>query len=74
MTEDEALVNYVHCVNRNPVRWMGHKYNMSEADVAELKESGLRKYRDNGGEFPYGDVELPGPRCGCKCKQAIVPQ
>ncbi|MDR2845646.1 MAG: hypothetical protein LBV63_00025 [Candidatus Methanoplasma sp.] len=74
MTEDEALVNYVHLVNRDPVKWMGYKYNMSEARVFELRENGLRKYRDNGGKFPYDDVEPPGPKCNsCKCKQAIVP-
>jgi hypothetical protein len=75
MTENEALVNYVHLVNRDPIKWMKYKYNVSEDEAIELKESGLLKYRNNGGQFPYYDVEPPGPRCAsCTCKRAILPQ
>ncbi|MDR0887930.1 MAG: hypothetical protein LBM39_01940 [Candidatus Methanoplasma sp.] len=75
MTDEEALVNYVHCVNRDPVKWMSYKYNMPAEKVAELRESGLRRYHANGGKCPYGDVEPPGPKeKKCNVQRIIVPQ
>lgn len=75
MTEEEALVNYVHCVNRDPVKWMGYKYGMAAEKAASLRESGLRAYEKNGGTFPYAHVEPPGPVRTCRCSpKVIVPQ
>ncbi|MDR3206027.1 MAG: hypothetical protein LBT41_02880 [Candidatus Methanoplasma sp.] len=74
MTEEEALVNYVHCVNRDPVKWMNYKYGMGAERVAELKASGLESYKENGGAFPYSHVSPPGPRPACRCVNVISPQ
>lgn len=75
MTDDEALVNYVHLVNADPYKWMQHKYCMDQPTCESLRESGAEKYVKNGGTIV---LETAAPKKkkkhACKCKKAIVPE
>jgi len=75
MSEKEALVNYVFCVNPDPLVWLDHKYKMSPGEAESLKRSGLETYERNGGSR-YGDgIEKANPKKRtCKCRKPILPE
>jgi hypothetical protein len=75
MSEKEALVNYVFCVNPDPLAWLEHKYKMSPEEAESLKVSGLGTYERNGGSR-YGDgIEKASPKKKtCNCRRPILPE
>jgi len=74
MTEEEAVVNYVFCINPDPLRWLGHRYGCSEEVAMRLMMSGTRKYADRTGCTPSDHVKpFAKDRKVCKCKRPIVP-
>lgn len=78
MTELEAVVNYVFCVNPKPLDWLDHRYHISNEEAASLRESGMSKYKENGGTLGCRDIEPSAGRSAkagsCKCKRPIIPQ
>lgn len=76
MSEKEALVNYVFCINPDPLTWLEYRYSISKDDATSLKNEGLDKYRKNGGKHECRKV-IPSsskPTRSCKCNKPIVPQ
>lgn len=77
MDDQEALVNYVFCVNPDPLKWLEYKYCIGENDALKLKEDGLKKYKENGGECGCQGVE-PAEKIVkkhiCKCRKPVIPE
>lgn len=78
MSEREALVNYVFCVNPDPLIWLEQRHSIPSDEAEMLRQTGLSKYKENGGEHYCRGV---GPRSkgkpekkACKCRKAIIPE
>ena len=74
MSEREALINYVFCVNPDPIKWLEHKYGISKEDAEALRTSGLAIYKENGGTGYCRNVERAVYKKQCGCKKPIVPK
>lgn len=79
MSDQEALVNYVFCINPDPLKWLDYKYCITSEDALRLRDDGLRKYKEAGGEYGCGDVEPSEGRVAqkkhvCKCRKPVIPE
>ena len=75
MSEDEATVNYVFCINPEPIKWLEHKYRFDAETAESLKTSGLRKYKEGGGtQYPTNMERSEPPKRICKCRRPVVPE
>ena len=73
MSEEEAIVNYVFCVNSDPLRFLELKYKISGEDAMSMKTSGFAVYRKNGGTYSFESIAPEKKKHKCKCRQAMVP-
>jgi hypothetical protein len=74
MSEREALVNYVFCVNPDPQQWLKYKYDIEEKEAMALRSSGLSIYKLNGGTHYCRNIEKAVNKKQCTCKKPIVPK
>ncbi|MDR3075092.1 MAG: hypothetical protein LBU30_03505 [Candidatus Methanoplasma sp.] len=76
MDEREALVNYVFCINPQPLNWLEHRYGISREEAVSLRESGMSEYIKNGGSREYGGSRPSSYRKtgSCRCIRPILPQ
>jgi len=74
MSEREALINYVYCVNPDPIKWLEYKYSIDKENAEALRTSGLETYKANGGTGYCRNVERAAKKKQCTCKKPIVPK
>jgi hypothetical protein len=74
MSEQEALINYVFCVNPDPIKWLEHRYGISKENAEVLRSSGLATYKANGGTGYCRNMERAIHKKQCTCKKPIVPK